>query len=203
MGSGAAFFDYDDDGDLDLYIVNGAPLSLSGTRPTNVLYRNNGDGTFTDATDKAGVGNSDYGMGCAVADYDNDGDVDLYVTNYGPNRLYRNNGDGTFTDVAAQAGVRDDKWGTSCAFADYDNDGDLDLYVANYVEVSPEKDKSCSDPISNLKFYCHPREFDGQPDVLYRNNGDGTFTDVTRDAGVFNPSGKGLGVVWGDYDNDG
>ncbi|MBI1927124.1 CRTAC1 family protein [Candidatus Poribacteria bacterium] len=205
LGSGAAFFDYDNDGDADLYLVNGAPLpGYQGTEtPTNHLYENNGDGTFTDVTEKAGVGDTGYGHGCAVGDYDNDGDLDLYVTNYGPNVLYRNNGDGTFTDVTGEAGVGDAHWSTSCAFADYDRDGDLDLYVVNYIEFNIAENPWCGLKEKGLRAYCEPNNFPGQPDILYRNNGDGTFTDVTKGAGIYNPNGKGLGVVWGDYNNDG
>ena len=204
VGSGCALFDYDEDGDLDIYAVNGAELPgfTSERELTNVLYRNNGEGTFTDVSEMAGVGDLGYGMGCAVADYDNDGDPDLYVTNFGPNVLYRNNGDGTFTDVTRWAGVGDTKWATSAAFVDYDNDGQLDLYVINYVVFSLDKNKVCAFQ-GGLRDYCHPGNFKGAPAVLYRNNGDGTFTDVTRRAGVVNPLGKGMGVVFGDYDNDG
>ncbi|MBI1929140.1 CRTAC1 family protein [Candidatus Poribacteria bacterium] len=206
LGSGAAWFDYDRDGDLDIYFVNGtdllpSPKGKGGVPPTNALYRNNGDGTFTDVTSEAGVSDGRYGFGCCVGDYDNDGFPELYVTNFGPNVLYHNNGDGTFTDVTAQAGVGDERWGTSAAFADYDKDGDLDLFVANYVDYRFENHSVCYR--GELQVYCPPADFVGAPDVLYRNNGDGTFRDVTQEAGAFNPSGKGLGVVWGDYDNDG
>ncbi|HIC01655.1 TPA: CRTAC1 family protein, partial [Candidatus Poribacteria bacterium] len=204
LGSGVAFFDYDNDGDADLYFVNSAPLPgyMEDHVPTNHLYRNNGDGTFTVVTEEAGVGDIGYGHGCATGDYDSDGDLDLYVTNYGRNVFYRNNGNGTFTDVAEEAGVASELWGTSCAFADYDNDGDLDLYVVNYIEFDIAVNPWCGLKESNIRAYCEPNSFSGQPDILYQNNGDGTFTDVTRTAGIFNPSGKGLGVTWGDYDND-
>ena len=212
-GSGAAWFDYDRDGDIDLYLVNGADLPRSTSRnphegdlhsdspPTNVLYRNNGDGTFTNVTAAAGVGDGGYGFGCCVGDYDNDGFKDLYVTNFGSNRLYRNNGDGTFIDVTERAGVGDKRWGTSAAFADYDNDGDLDLFVANYVAFQLENNLVCYR--RDRRDYCAPSDFAGTPDVLYRNNGDGTFREVTREAGMFHPNGKGYGAVWGDYNNDG
>ena len=202
-GPGVAFFDYDNDGDLDAYLVNGADLpGVTPERPpTNVLYRNNGDGTFTDVTESAGVGDTGYGMGCAVADYDNDGDRDLYVTNFGPNVFYRNNGDGTFTDVTESAGVGDSLWGASCAFADYDDDGYVDLYVANYVAFSLDQNEVCT--YGGIRSYCHPGTYPGVSDVLYHNDGDGTFTDVTEEAGVYDPGGKGLGVVFGDYDDDG
>lgn len=203
LGSGAAFFDYDNDGYLDLYFVNGADLPgfESEKPPTDCLYRNNGDGTFTDVTEIAGVGDRSYGVGCCVGDYDNDGYLDLYVTNFGKNRLYRNNGNGTFTDVADQANVGDVRWGASCAFADYDNDGHLDLYVTNYIQYQLDKNKICKN--KGVRTYCNPQEYVGEADILYRNNGNGTFTEVTQTAGVYQPRSRGLGVVWGDYDNDG
>lgn len=205
LGSGAAFFDYDKDGDPDLYFVNGAPLPgyVSQEIPTNCLYQNNGDGTFTDVTEKAGVGDTGYGHGCAVGDYDNDGNLDLYVTNYGINRLYRNNGDGTFTEVAESAGVTEPRWSTGCAFADYDRDGNLDLYVVNYIVFDIDENPWCGFKEKGIRAYCEPDNFTAQSDTLYRNNGDGTFTDVTKTAGIYNTTGKGLGVVWGDYNNDG
>ena len=205
LGSGAAFFDYDSDGDPDLYFVNGARLPGYHTTntPINRLYQNNGDGTFTDVTEKAGVSDIGYGHGCAVGDYNNDGNPDLYVTNFGANVLYRNNGDRTFTNVTAEAMVGDPKWSSSCAFADYDRDGDLDLYVVNYIEFNLEDNPWCGPKEKGIRAYCEPNNFSGLPDTLYRNNGDGTFTDVTRETGIYNPTGKGLGVVWGDYDNDG
>ena len=205
LGSGAAFFDYDADGDPDLYFVNGAPLPgyVSQEIPTNCLYQNNGDGTFTDVTEKAGVGDTGYGHGCAVGDYNNDGKLDLYVTNYGVNRLYRNNGDGTFTEVAESAGVTEPRWSTGCAFADYDRDGNLDLYVVNYIVFDIDENPWCGFKEKGIRAYCEPDNFIAQSDTLYRNNGDGTFTDVTKTAGIYNTTGKGLGVVWGDYNNDG
>ena len=205
LGSGAAFFDYDADGDPDLYFVNGAPLPgyVSQEIPTNCLYRNNGDGTFTDVTEKAGVGDTGYGHGCAVGDYNNDGQLDLYVTNYGTNRLYRNNGDGTFAEVAESVGVTEPRWSTSCAFADYDRDGNLDLYVVNYIVFDINENPWCGLREKGIRAYCEPDNFIAQSDTLYRNNGDGTFTDATQTAGIYNTTGKGLGVVWGDYNNDG
>ena len=145
LGSGAAWFDYDQDGDLDIYFVNGAdlPEMRSDVPPTNALYRNNGDGSFTDVTSDAGVGDAGYGFGCCAGDYDNDGFSDLYVTNFGQNLLYHNNGDGSFTDMTDEAGVGDSRWGTSAAFADYDNDGDIDLFVANYVAYQLENNPVC------------------------------------------------------------
>jgi len=203
LGSGAAWFDYDRDGDLDIYFVNGADLPgiRSEIPPTNALYRNNGDGTFTDATSAAGVGDGSYGFGCCVGDYNNDGYSDLYVTNFGPNILYHNNGDGTFTDVTAQAGVGDERWGSSAAFIDYENDGDLDLFIANYVDFKFENHPVCH--LAGEKVYPPPADYGSTSNLLYRNNGDGTFTDITKEAGLFNPNGKSLGVVCGDYNNDG
>ena len=203
LGSGIAFFDYDNDGDLDLYFVDGADLPgfQSEKPPTNRLYRNDGDGTFTDVTEIAGVGDKSYGVGCCVGDYDNDGHLDLYVTNFGKNRLYRNNGDGTFTDVADRADVADGRWGASCAFADYNNDGHLDLYVTNYIQFQLDKNKICKN--KGVHTYCNPQEYVGEADILYRNSGDGTYTEVTQAAGVYQPRSRGLGVVWGDYDSDG
>lgn len=189
-GSGAAFFDYDGDGDLDLYIVN---CSQSKENSRNVLYCNNGDGTFSDVTSQAGVGDEGMGMGCAVGDYNNDGFPDLYVTNYGANVLYRNNGDGTFSDVTSEAGVGDTGFGAGAVFIDYDHDGDLDIYVANYVDLDKVP------PGRSFKF---PQDFVGQPNVLYRNNGDGTFTDVAEEIGVSGGLSKSLAVAFFDYDND-
>ena len=205
MGSGAAFFDYNNDSFLDLYIVNSGdvPETTPDTSAGNILYRNNGDGTFADVTEFAGVGDTGYGMGVAVADYDNDGDQDIYVTNFGPNVLYRNNGDGTFTDATQEAAVGDEKWGTSCAFLDFDLDGNLDLYVVNYVEYDLSM-KSCTNPKSGWVEYCHPRTFKGTADVFYQNNGDGTFTNVTKRVGVYNSAeGRGMGIAVGDVDNNG
>jgi hypothetical protein len=203
LGAGAAWFDYDRDGDLDVYFVNGA--SLPGAKlyvsPTNALYRNNGDMTFTEVTQEAKVGDGAYGFGCCVGDYDNDGWPDLYVTNFGANVLYRNNGDGSFTDLTGAAGVGDEHWSSSAAFADYDKDGDLDLFVANYLDYRLEDNAICHR--GDLRVYCPPADFTGAADVLYENKGDGSFADVTRESGVFNPEGKGLGVVWGDYNDDG
>lgn len=207
MGSGAAFLDYDGDGDLDAYLVQSGflPDERPPDNPGGGLYENMGDGSFRDITDEAGVSNdAGYGMGIAVADYDNDGDQDIYITNYGPNVLYRNEGDGTFTDATGEAGVGDIRWGAGAAFTDYDNDGLLDLFVVNYL-VAPLDMAPCrnaDDP--NLLEYCHPRLFEGVGDVLYRNSGDGKFEDVSEAAGVVNPvEGRGLGVAVADYNNDG
>ena len=210
MGSGGGFFDYDGDGDMDIYLVNGAPFRgmpdappPPETAPRNALYRNDGDGTFTDVTEASGTGDTGYGMGCAMADYDGDGDVDLYVTNFGPNVLYRNRGDGTFEEVGAAAGVDDRRWGSSCLFADLDRDGWLDLYVVNYLETTVEDDRHCGEKKPGWRTYCHPYLYDGVPDVYYRNRGDGTFEDWTARGGVGLAEGRGLGVVGTDFDNDG
>jgi hypothetical protein len=202
-GSGCAFLDYDRDGWLDLFLVNGCFLDgrPAERQPRHALYRNNGDGTFTDVTARAGVGSPSYGMGCAAADYDGDGWPDLYLTNYGPNRLYRNNGDGTFTDVTEKAGVAASGWSTCAAWADADGDGDLDLFVGRYVRFGPGDRPLCS--VNGIPVACPPRYYAGQSSLLYRNNGDGTFTDVTEQAGMRNPQGKALGAIWADYDGDG
>ncbi|HWP43746.1 MAG TPA: CRTAC1 family protein [Blastocatellia bacterium] len=206
MGAGGGFLDYDNDGFLDIYLIQSGPLpGFPDQRPlSNKLFRNNGDGTFADVTEAAGVGDTGYGMGCCFGDIDNDGFTDIFITNFGPNKLYRNNGDGTFTDITDRAGVGDPRWGTSCAFADYDRDGYLDLYVVNYVDFSLDNNKHCGPP--DRPEYCHPDVYNGVPDILYHNNGDGTFTDVTLKSGAYNADkaeGKGLGVVWTDYDDDG
>ena len=209
LGAGGAFFDADNDGNLDIYLVNSGywKESSSGDETPSALYRNSGDGTFTDITMTAGVGNSgNYGQGAACADYDNDGDVDLYVTNFGVNVLYRNNGDGTFTDVTASAGVSDPGWSSSACFLDYNRDGHLDLFVVNYLVYSLDVPyRPCGE--DGIQTYCHPSLFEGAPDTLYRNNGDGTFTDVSHEAGVGGIGGlfhgKGLGVVSADFNNDG
>ena len=202
IGSGVALFDFDNDGDLDLYFVNGSDLPgmTSSIPPTNRFYRNNG-GTFIDITDAASVGDTGYGLGCCVGDYDNDGFTDLYVTNYGPNVLYRNNGDGTFTDVTDTAGIGGDQFSSGCAFVDVDADGYLDLYVVNYVQFDADMNPECTR--QGIRTYCTPEALPGVADVFYRNNGDGTFTDVSERVGVGTASGKGLGVVCGDVDNDG
>ncbi len=202
IGSGVALFDFDNDADLDLYFVNGSDLPgiSPSIPPTNRLYRNDG-GTFIDITDTASVGDTGYGLGCCVGDYNNDGFTDLYVTNYGPNVLYLNNGDGTFTDVAATAGVDGNQFSSGCAFVDVDADGYLDLYVVNYVQFDPETNPECTR--QGILTYCTPEALPGVADVFYRNNGDGTFTDVSEKLGVGRANGKGLGVVCGDVDNDG
>jgi hypothetical protein len=200
FGSGVAWIDYDSDGFQDLYLVNGAEGS------PNALYRNNRDGTFVDVTEQARVGaRTGYRTGVAVGDFDNDGHPDLYVTALGANILYRNNGDGTFGDVTTTAGVAGpaDEWSTSTGFFDYDRDGDLDLYVANYLDYRLSSNPYCGYRKQGYRMYCNPTMFDGVPDRLYRNNGNGTFTDVARAAGIANPAGKGLGVTFCDFDRDG
>ena len=208
LGAGGAFFDADNDGDLDIYLVNsGNWPGSAAAQKHSALYQNNGDGTFTDITAAAGVGNlGNYGQGVAGADYDNDGDTDIYVTNFGPDVLYRNNGDGTFTDITAHAGIGDAAWSSSACFLDYDRDGHLDLFVVNYLHYSLDAVyRPCGE--GETRTYCHPSLFEGAPDRLYRNNGDGTFTDVSQEAGVGNIGGmfhgKGLGVVSADFNNDG
>jgi hypothetical protein len=207
MGSGCGWLDYDQNGLMGLYLVNGAATKVYTPKQPlrSALYRNNGDGTFTDVTEKAGVGAEDlFGMGVAVGDYDNDGFPDLLVLGYGRCILYHNNGNGTFTDVTARAGVQNSgRWASSAAWFDYDNDGKLDLVIANYVDWSPERNFYCGDRGPGMRSYCHPDDFHGQPPTLYHNNGDGTFTDVSKSSGVGLKGGNGLGVVTFDYDNDG
>ena len=259
MGAGGAFFDFDGDGLMDIFLVDGFDLAGAGREffPTNLvrqdsaafwvregglpplhfegqvdkghlllcqdpthplqgdrLYRNTGGGHFADQTATAGVGDPGYGMGCAVGDYDNDGDADLYVANYGPNTLYRNEGRGTFAQVTAQAGVGDPHWSTSPLFFDYDRDGDLDLFVPNYLDFTVAGNRICGGTSSTAgsqllriprpqRSYCSQRHYNGASSTLYRNEGDGTFADVTRPLGLFNLFGKSLGAVAGDLDGDG
>jgi enediyne biosynthesis protein E4 len=207
MGTGAAWIDYDQDGLLDLYLVQSA--ATDAYKPDHplrsALYRNNGDGTFTDVTAKAGVGGEGhYGQGVAVGDYDNDGFPDMYVTGYGRGILYRNNGDGTFTDVTAKAGVADEgQWSTSAAWFDFDNDGWLDLVVLNYVAWTPKDNLWCGEKAPGYRSYCNPNDYKGERLRLYRNNRDGTFTDVSAKSGVGAPEAKGMGVVTADFNNTG
>ncbi len=201
---GLALFDYDGDGDQDIYFLNGAPLrgTKVNTPPTNVLYRNDGGWKFTDVTARAGVGDTGYGLGVAVGDYDNDGDPDLYLNNYGPNVLYRNNGNGTFTDVTKAAGVANgQKVGAGTCFLDMDRDGDLDLFVSNYLKFTYETHVVRT--MRGFPRYAGPRNFPTEPDTLYRNNGDGTFANVARESGLAEYSGYGMGTVCGDFDGDG
>src|SRR5215472_4106874 len=211
MTGGCAFLDYDGDGLLDVFLVNGAAivrergkpprLDKSDPRYWNRLYRNLGNGRFEDVTEKAGLRGHGYGMGVAVGDYDNDGLPDIFVTNYGRNELFHNEGNGTFREVTAQAGVTGGGFSTSAAFFDYDRDGLLDLYVCRYVDWSFENHKYCE--LGGHRDYCHPREFHGVAGLLYHNNGDGTFTDVSAKTGIGLEAGKGLGVAVLDYDRDG
>jgi len=192
MGSGVVFFDYDVDGDADLYFVNSGVVPVDGVSEStiqktgkNILYRNDGNGRFTDVTDSSGTGDVGFGMAASAADIDNDGDADLYVANYKQDRLYQNNGDGTFTDITQKAGIDNTHWSIAAVYLDYDIDGDLDIFVVNYLVYDTNM------PITKYKGiigYGHPRSYAGTPDVLYRNNGDGTFTNVAETAGLVNPS---------------
>src|SRR5499427_235921 len=203
VGAGCAFLDYDNDGWMDIYLVNSGPSDFftPKTPLKNALYHNNHDGTFTDVTDKAGVAGGTFGMGAAAGDYDGDGWVDLYVTSYGRNILYHNNGNGTFTDVTDKAGVAAPGWSTCAVWFDYDNDGKLDLFVSSFVLYN--KDMSCGNNRLGRKFYCIPRIFQPQPSHLFHNNGDGTFTDVSKESGIAASPGKSFGVVATDVNNDG
>jgi hypothetical protein len=207
MGSGCAFLDYDQDGFLDVLFVNGGPTAAYHPRTAvrNALYHSNGDGTFTDVTRRAGIReNLQYAMGVAVADYDNDGYPDLYISGFHFSALYRNNRDGTFTEVSRKAGVENrTRWETSAAWFDYDNDGFLDLLVANYLDYDYARNAYCGEAKPGFRMYCHPQNYSGVAPTLYRNNRDGTFTDVTHAAGLDRFKAKGLGVVAADFDNDG
>jgi enediyne biosynthesis protein E4 len=216
MGGGVALFDYDNDGRLDVFFTNGARIEdpmPKGKPPDksdrifwNRLYRQGEDGAFTDVSEKAGLTGmpqNRYGMGAAVGDYDADGFEDLYVTSYGGNTLYRNNQDGTFSDVTAKAGVGAGGWSASAGFFDFDNDGALDLFVTRYLDWTFEAERYCGEKKPGYRAYCHPDNYSGIGNVLYRNNGDGTFTDVSAKARVADSNGKGLGVAFADYDRDG
>jgi len=216
MGGGVALLDYDNDGRLDVFLTNGAKIDdpmPDGRLPDksdpvywNRLYQQTSSGTFVDVTQKAGLSGAlqnAYGMGIAVGDYDNDGFEDVYVTNYGGNTLYRNNGDGTFKDVTERAGVRAGGWSTSAGFFDYDNDGKLDLFVARYVDWSFSKNRYCGEKKEGYRAYCHPDNFEPVTNILYHNQGDGTFADVSSKSRLDASSGKGLGVAFADYDDDG
>ena len=207
MGNGVGWIDYDQDGLMDLYFVqSGATDAYKPPHPLrSALYHNNGDGTFTDVTDKAGVGGEGhYGQGVAVGDYDNDGFPDLYVTGYGRAILYHNNGDGTFTDVTAKAGVTDEgNWSTSAGWFDYDKDGWLDLVVTNYLDWSPQNNQWCGERAPGYRAYCNPNNYKGQRTRIYHNNHDGTFTDVSDKSGIGVPESKGMSLVLADLNNDG
>src|SRR5579871_3349501 len=212
-GSGIAFFDYDNDGWLDIYLTNGNRLDehwTPGQEPTTHLYKNNRDGTFTDVTAKSGIGRSGWQTGVCVGDYDNDGWDDLFCTFWGQNILFHNNGDGTFTDVTRKAGLYQEKgrWGTGCTFLDYDRDGHLDLFVCNFVKLDPDKPPT----VDNASFcqwkgvptMCGPRGLPGDTNILYHNNGDGTFSDVSEKAGILKPGPRySITAVSYDFDNDG
>jgi hypothetical protein len=203
VGSGGAFLDYDNDGWQDILLINSMSWpEHKGPKSFPALYHNNQDGTFTDVTRAAGLAVEMYGLGVTVADYNNDGWVDVYITCLGPNHLFRNSGKGAFVDVTAKAGVGDPGFSTSAAWFDYNKDGWVDLFVGNYVEWTPEKDLFCSLD-GETKSYCTPESYQGQSPTLYRNRGDGTFEDVTQAAGLHDPTSKSLGVALIDYDNDG
>jgi enediyne biosynthesis protein E4 len=208
-GNGAALFDYDNDGDLDALLVNGSTREAlpRGGHPMVALYRNDGTGRFADVTAASGFNRTGWGMGACVADVDNDGFTDVYVTAFGPDVLYHNSGTGTFADVTKRAGLGDTRWSTSCAFNDYDHDGFVDLYVANYVKFDgkaiPGRALTANCRFMATDVFCGPNRLPGEADVLYRNNGDGTFTDVTARAGIADPGYYGFGVVFADLTSDG
>ncbi len=206
-GAGALFFDFDNDGWLDIYLVTGRwhedvsdnfGRQLRG-KLSNRLYRNNHDGTFTDVTERAGVGGKGFSFGASAADFDHDGDLDLYVLTYGENEFYRNEGNGKFTDISKSSGLADPRWSLHSVWFDYDDDGDLDVFVVNYLEYDKGKFRAYYAAAN----YPGPLSYPGQPDALYRNNGDGTFTEVTKEAGLYNEEGRGMGVTLADFDNDG
>ena len=205
IGSGGLFFDYDNDGWIDVFLVDGGSVAdpAVARQARHRLFRNRGNGTFQDVSAQSGIQHPNYGMGACAGDYDNDGRVDLYVTNVGPNTLYRNAGNGSFTDVTRAARVGAPLWSTACAFADLDKDGDLDLFVTNYVATDPAQNPFCGNASLKARSYCHPLQFDALPNVIYRNDGNGTFTDMSAESGVAPLLGRGLGVVIADYDDDG
>ena len=207
MGSGCAFFDYDQDGRLDVFFVNGGrtPAYRPDRMPGNALYRSDGDGSFTEVTGQAGVAsNRGFGMGAFTGDFDNDGYPDLYISGYGSSTLYHNNRDGTFTDFTQRAGVANEgNWGTAAAWFDYDNDGHLDLIVTNYLDYEYSGNVYCGERQAGARMYCHPQNYDGVPPTLYRNHGDGTFYDVSEAAGITGQKAKALGIVAADFNNDG
>ncbi len=205
LGPGCAFLDYDNDGWMDIYLVNSGPCDFyKPSKPIrNALYKNNRDGTFTDVTEKAGVGGGTFGMGVAVGDFDNDGWPDMLVTSYGKCILYKNNKDGTFTDITKKAGLETPGWTTSAVWFDYDNDGRLDLFLCSFVDYGTTEHLSCGDNKLGRHYYCIPRVFRGTASFLYHNNGDGTFTQVQKGTDIAKSLGKGLGVVAADINNDG
>src|ERR1051325_4081330 len=210
MSGGVALFDYDNDGLLDIFFVNSLTVDLvkSKGKTKSALYHNDGNGKFTDVSDKAGVSDIGWGMGVSVGDYNNDGFEDLYVTCLGPDHLLKNNGNGTFTDVTAKAGVSDPRWSTGASFVDYNHDGYLDLFVSNYVDFDinnlPEFGQGKTCQYKSIAVQCGPRGLKGAGDTLFRNNGDGTFTDVSKEAGVSDPNGYyGMSILTGDFDDDG
>ena len=205
LGPGVAFLDYDNDGWMDIYLVNSGPCDFwTPLKPVrNALYKNNRDGTFTDVTEKAGVAGGTFGMGAAVGDYDNDGYADIFVTSYGRCILYHNNGDGTFTDVTAKAGLPMGGWTTSAVWFDYDNDGRLDLFICSFVDYGKTSHLSCGGNKLGRHYYCIPRVFNPTASFLFHNNGDGTFTEVSKGTDIEKALGKGLGVVATDINNDG
>ncbi len=204
MASGLALFDYNNDGRVDIYFLSGAPMKgtpMPAEPPRNRLYRNDGGFHFTNVTEESGLGDTGFGLGVAVADYDNDGYLDLYINNFGPNRLYHNNGDGTFTEVTKKAGVEDESVGAGVNWLDIDGDGDLDLFVARYVDF--HYDRHVPNSTNGFPTYSGPRPYPRLPNALFRNNGDGTFTDVSQESGIGQSLGAGMGTVCGDFDNDG
>ena len=205
LGPGCAFLDFDNDGWMDIFLVNSGPSDFwKPAKPVrNALYKNNRDGTFTDVTEKAGVTGAYFGMGVAVGDYDNDGWPDMFVTSYGKCILYKNNHDGTFTDVTEKAGVATPGWTTSAVWFDYDNDGKLDLFVCSFVDYSGVRKLECGNNKIGKNYYCVPRVFKPTASFLYHNNGDGTFTEVSKGTAIAQALGKGLGVVATDINNDG
>jgi hypothetical protein len=205
LGPGCAFLDFDNDGWMDIYLVNSGPCDFwkPGKPVRNALYKNNRDGTFSDVTEKAGVAGGTFGMGVAVGDFNNDGFPDIFVTSYGRCILYRNNGDGTFTDVTAKSGLPMDGWTTSAVWFDYDNDGKLDLFICSFVDYGKTAHFSCGDNKLGRHYYCIPRAFRPTASFLYHNNGDGTFTETGHGTDIANSLGKGLGVVATDINNDG